>query len=104
MSTRIGVAELRLKLASVLDAAQRGDVYLVTRTGRDVAVIGPASGAVSGLAREATDCLRDLRDAQAERDRWAGEAARLRAVTEDQAEEIQNLREQITPSRKRWGR
>lgn len=102
MSTRIGVAELRLKLASVLDAALSGDVYLVTRSGRDVAVIGPASGAVSGLAREAGDCLRDLQDARAERDRCAAEVARLRTLADDQAEEIQNLREQITPRKRRF--
>ncbi len=103
MTGRIGVAELRLRLASVLDAAGSGSVYIVTRTGRDVAVIGPSSGAVSALSRAADDCANALREAQSAKASAMAEAARLRARVDDLEEQLSNARE-LNPGRKRWGK
>lgn len=105
MRGRVGVAELRLKLASVLDSAASGSVFLVTRSGKDVAVIGPATGGVSALSKEADDCARALVEAQAERDRARAEVARLRNTNYELEEELENIREMNqTTTRKRWGK
>lgn len=104
MAGRVGVAALRLKLASVLDSAANGSVFLVTRSGKDVAVIGPATGGVSALSKEADDCARALVEAEAERDRARAEVARLRNTNYELEEELENARElNRAPSKKRWG-
>lgn len=93
MSGRIGVADLRGKLASVLDAAGNGSVFLITRTGRDLAVLGPATGGVSELSREADDCARALRNAESLRDAHAAEVIRLRARVSGLEDELNRARE-----------
>lgn len=103
MSGRIGVAQLRQQLAAVLDAAGNGSVYLVTRSGRDVAVIGPAKGGVSQLSKEAEDCARALVDAEASRDAANAEAIRLRLQVSALQEELTNARE-LNTGKKRWGK
>lgn len=101
MSGRMGVARLRLNLASTLDAAANGSVFLITRSGRDVAVVGPASGSVSELTKAADDCARALREAESTRDAAYAEAARLRTQVADLEEELHNARE-TTANRKRF--
>lgn len=103
VDSRIGVAELRSSLASVLDSAENGSVYLVTRTGRDVAVIGPASGSVSELSQAADGMAAALSEARSGRAKAMAEVARLRAYVSELEDALANARE-VQSVKRRWGK
>ena len=96
MTERVPVADLRDRLASVMDAASSGSVYVVTRRGRDVALIGPAAGNAHELLRAAEDCARNLRETEAARDGALAEVLRLRAQIDDLREELHNAQEALS--------
>lgn len=101
MSARIGIRDFRHKLASVLDSAERGRVFLITRHGRAVAVVGPARGAVSELSREVNDCVQALAEAERQRDEALAEGARLRSAVDRLETELSDARELLSQRRRR---
>lgn len=93
VTKRIGTTELRMNVSFVVDAVKHGAVYVITRSGKDVAILGPTSSGHREALAAAAECQEELTGMRAERDRALSALAMLQARVSDLEEALADARE-----------